>query len=168
MLNKLNNFGGRPPKFKSPAELWEKFVEYIEDVDANPWQALSRRKSQRNVHGNEAREMSQNERLIKRPYTIEGFCISAGISNWTKFKEIYTAKKGFLDSITRIEMIIRDNQITGAIIGEFNQNIVARLNGLAEVTKQEITGKDGTDLLMPLTIEIIDNRDKVDAKDTDN
>jgi phage terminase small subunit len=35
--------------------------------------------------------------------------------------------------------------------------------------KHELTGKGGKDLIIePITIEIIDNRDQVDAKDTDN
>ena len=29
---------GRPPRFKTPKELWDKFVEYCDWIDGNPWQ----------------------------------------------------------------------------------------------------------------------------------
>jgi phage terminase small subunit len=41
--------------------------------------------------------------------------------------------------------------------------------GFDAPVRTEVTGKDGRDLLMePVTIEIIDSREKVDGKDTDN
>jgi hypothetical protein len=56
-------------------------------------------------------------------------------------------------------------------ISEIRQQLAERrkLLGLYAPDKREITGKDGRDLINePVLIEIIDNRDKVDAKDTDN
>jgi hypothetical protein len=46
---------------------------------------------------------------------------------------------------------------------------LSEMKGWDAPTKQEITGKDGRPLNPePITIEIIDSRDKVDAKDTNN
>lgn len=56
-------------------------------------------------------------------------------------------------------------------MAEIRQQLAERrkLLGLYAPDKREITGKDGKDLMPePITIEIIDSRDKVDAKDTDN
>lgn len=56
-------------------------------------------------------------------------------------------------------------------IAEIRQQLAERrkLLGLYAPDKREITGKDGKDLMTdPIMIEIIDSRDKVDAKDTDN
>ena len=59
---------------------------------------------------------------------------------------------------------IRDGD-TAAII--FSCKTRLKNRGYSE--RQEITGKDGKDLMTdPIMIEIIDSRDKVDAKDTDN
>jgi len=56
-------------------------------------------------------------------------------------------------------------------IAEIRQQLTERrkLLGLYAPDKKELTGKDGKDLITdPILIEIIDNRDKVDAKNSDN
>jgi phage terminase small subunit len=46
---------------------------------------------------------------------------------------------------------------------------ITAMLGFNAPEKKELTGKDGKDLIIePITIEVIDNRDKVNAKDTDN
>ena len=56
-------------------------------------------------------------------------------------------------------------------IAEIRQQLAERrkLLGMYAPDRREITGKDGKDLTIdPVIIEIIDNRDKIDAEDTDN
>ncbi|MDR1913553.1 MAG: hypothetical protein LBQ68_03605 [Clostridiales bacterium] len=56
-------------------------------------------------------------------------------------------------------------------ISEIRAQLIERrkLLGLYAPEKRELTGKGGKDLhIEPITIEIIDSRDRVDAKDTDN
>lgn len=58
-----------------------------------------------------------------------------------------------------------------AYMGEIRKQLAERrkLLGLYAPERKELTGKDGKDLMSdPILIEIIDNRDKVDAEDTDN
>jgi hypothetical protein len=46
---------------------------------------------------------------------------------------------------------------------------ISNMLGFNAPEKRELTGKGGKDLMIePVMIEIIDSRDKVDAKDTDN
>jgi hypothetical protein len=81
-------------------------------------------------------------------------------------------KKSKLQTIER-EVQETDMRCLGDVsyISEIRAQLAERrkLLGLYAPEKREVTGKDGKDLAMePITIEIIDSRDKVDAKDTDN
>lgn len=55
-------------------------------------------------------------------------------------------KDGFPTIIHAIEESIKAQQVDGAVLNRFNSNLVARLNGIADTTKTEVTGKDGSDL----------------------
>lgn len=72
---------------------------------------------------------------------------------------------------TPIAVIVVANALSGDIESKNMGNIdrmLDRVFGKAIVT-QEITGKDGKDLMPePITIEVIDNRDKADAKNSDD
>ena len=90
--------------------------------------------------------ISNDSELKPHSWTLGGFCLYAGITNWTTFKETkkYQTRE-FLRVIYTIEQTIVEHQISGANVGLYNHNLVARLNGLSE--KQEVTGKDGKDLI---------------------
>ena len=71
----------------------------------------------------------------ERPLTLVGFCVFAGIVENT-FRA-YEKQDEFLSVTTRARATFAKSQIEGALIGAYNPNIVARLQGLAE--KQDIT-----------------------------
>ena len=72
---------------------------------------------------------------LKKPLTIQSFILYANITRQTyldilndKEYKIYEAE--LVDMFTRIHEYIQDNQIAGAILNEYNANIVSRINGL--------------------------------------
>lgn len=141
-----NPLGGRPLKFKSPDKLWKKFLAYCQWVDDNPWEEKNASNSIHGSKGESSNSMQQYVRVYQRAYTLYGFSVYAGIYNWTGFKKTYMEKDGFPTIIHAIEESIKAQQVDGAVLNRFNSNLVARLNGIADTTKTEVTGKDGSDL----------------------
>jgi hypothetical protein len=47
----------------------------------------------------------------------------------------------YVSIVTRIKEEIRNDQIEGALVGQYQQNIVARLNGLTEKTDVTTQGE---------------------------
>ena len=72
--------------------------------------------------------------------TIEGLCIYLDVTvqtfhNYGSNEKPY---KEYFEIVTRIREIIRDQKLTGAMIGCYNANIIARELGM--VDKKEVTG----------------------------
>lgn len=151
-LWKINRkLGGRPLMFKKPSDLWDAFIKYVEWVDAHPFtdRTITRK-------GNKASVESQilSDRVVPRPYTLSGFLVYVGSGyTWPSFKVTYDKKSMFHTVITRIELYVRNNQVEGAMAGHFNANIVARINGISEQVKTEVSGSDGKSMLATMTIE---------------
>lgn len=122
---------GRPQAYTDPNDLWEDFVEYVNQRDKNPW------KKQEPIKGgpNAGSVMEIDTQL---PYTITSFAVYAGISEATFYN--LAKNEVFLEITTRIKEICKHQQIDGATVGAFNHNIVARLNGLADHQVVENTG----------------------------
>lgn len=158
-IDKIPNPVGRPPRFKNPEALWEKFVEYCHYTDSNPWQLKSGSQAM-DANGEETKSnyLRQEVRPIQRAYTLYGFCAFAGIHyKWADFRKNYKEKQGFTQVLDQIENVILAQQVDGAMINQFNGSLVARLNGLADKTIQEIVGKDGEEFKFPkLTMDDID------------
>lgn len=154
METNTKHAGGRPPKFKTPEELEAKAEEYFRWCDANPVEKGSRKLvgAKQNSKGSEAKS-DEVKFTAKRPYTLDGLAIFCGISNWRAFRASHTDDE-FLTVIYAIEARVRDQQITGAMVGMFNGSIVARLNGLAEQveasinTEQQQNAEDALKTLM--------------------
>lgn len=73
-----------------------------------------------------------------KPLTIEGFETFAhtkGVSVCNYLENRNDAYSDFYDVVTRIKREIRGDQIEGAVVGQFNSSIVARINGLTEKTE---------------------------------
>lgn len=141
-----NPLGGRPLKFNNPLKLWKKFLSYCQWVDENPWEEKNASNSINGNKANDSNSMKQEVRVLQRAYTLYGFSVFAGIYNWTGFKQTYMDKPGFSTIIHAIEESVRAQQVDGAVLNRFNSNLVARLNGIADTRKTEVTGKDGSDL----------------------
>lgn len=118
---------GRPRAY-TPEALEATFEEYVEWAKKHP---LSINK------------VSAGEIIAiptERPLTLVGFCVFADIVENT-FRE-YERQEEFLSVTTRARTAFANSQIEGALIGAYNPNIVARLQGLAD--RQDVTtnGKD--------------------------
>lgn len=171
-INKVQSFvhrlprPGRPFRFKSASELWDRFIEYCDDVENNPWQLKTGSNS---IQGNgkaSANSMRQEVRVLPRAYTLHGFCTFCGIaSKWADFKKSNLNRKGgFKETIYMIENVIISQQLDGALIHQFDSSIVARLNGIADKQIQEITGKDGEEFKFPtLSSSDIDELKKING-----
>jgi len=170
--------GGRPRLFTSPLTLWRRFLAYCKWVDDNPWEekfGASSLTSSAKVNTN---SMRQQVRTTQRAYTLYGFCAYSGIYKWSSFKQKYYGKEsacsegdrekyeGFSTVIDAIENIVASQQIDGALSNMFNSNLVARLNGIADNVKSEVTGKDGSDLFkMPkLSAEDLRELSEINAR----
>jgi hypothetical protein len=125
------------PNSYTPEELCNKFNEYFEFMKTQTWHKTDAIKS-----GDMAGETIFIP--IKTPLSRKSFCIFANISedtlrNYASNKESYTQ---YFDLCTRALEIIDNNQIEGALVGIYNPNIVARLNGLTERVDNTTNGKD--------------------------
>lgn len=95
------------------------------------------------------------------PLTMEGFDIFVMNYEGTQSKGVeqyFTNREGrylaYVDICTRIKREIRNDQIEGGMVGQYNPSITQRLNGLTE--KTDVT--TGGDKLNKVEIEIIRSR----------
>jgi hypothetical protein len=122
---------GQPKIFKTPEELFSKFKEYLEWVKANPYKW-------HDFVGKDAEEVWKER---QRPITWSGFegwlasnDIAAHLGHYEQNTDEGYAE--FLPTIRAIKRICSQDVIDGALAGVFNQNIAARIEGLAD--KKEI------------------------------
>ena len=130
MKNEIKRTGtarkvGRPRAY-TPEALEAKFEEYVEWVKANP------------VYIN---KVSAGEIIAvptQRPLTLVGFCQFAKISKDT-FRRY---EDEFCDLLTHVRVAIEADQLEGALCGQYDSGIVARVLHLAD--RQDVTtnGKD--------------------------
>jgi hypothetical protein len=155
------------PKSYSPEELWTNACLYFEWVDANPWMMIEQSKQpqklptnyDKKLHGSIKNFLNQIVKLPHaRPYTIEGLCIYLNISAKTfrNYSDV-AGYETYFPICSHIKTVIDNQQFDGGMVGAFNANIVTRKLGLAD--KQELTGKDGKDLVTTMTF-ITDNSAK--------
>lgn len=125
---KLRSKNGRNKLFSTPELLWEAACEYFAYCDNHPWKVLKNKKK--------GKTKEEEECPTQCPYTLTGLCayLDVGEEYWRNFKK--EGHEGFSWVITRVENIIKSQQLQGAMVGAYNANIVSRINGLAD--KQEI------------------------------
>lgn len=135
---------GRPRNLESPEQLYNLFNKYKDHVKANP-----RIKS---VFG--GKEFEERAEPLERPLTMEGFEVFC----WDEvgqieqyFKNIDKRYSEYIPICSRIRKEIRDDQITGGMVGQYNPSITQRLNGLKEQVEQ-------TNIEQPL-FKLDDNND---------
>ena len=138
----------RPKKIKEPKQLEEIFKEYKTYTKTNP---------RFKYHLNQRTGDMVGEPL-EVPYTIEGFEIFCHDKyNFTAKHYLENTNKAYEDFCTisiRIRKEIRDDQIKGGMVGQYNPSITARLNALKEQIEQ-------TNIEQPLFPDVSkDNGDK--------
>lgn len=120
----------RPKKIKDPKQLEEIFKEYKSYIKTNP---------RFKYHLNQRTGDMVGEPL-EVPYTLEGFEIFCHDKyNFTAKHYLENTNKAYEDFCTistRIRKEIRDDQIKGGMVGQYNPSITARLNALKEQIEQ--------------------------------
>lgn len=123
--------------FKSPEDLKKAFNEYKDD--------LKKQESEWTKVQYVGKEGDRVEDELKLPLTMEGFelfcydnygCVEQYFKNQDNYYE------DFIPICSRIRKEIRNNQITGGMLGVFNTSITQRLNNLKEQIEQENINKE--------------------------
>ena len=128
------------PKQKAiqdPQTLWDYFVEYKQWCSDNP----------RVVYEFHGRDGEERIKPLKRPLTHEGYknfiWEEKGYDINAYYYNINDEYSEYLSICSRIKEQIRQDQIEGGMVGQYNPSITQRLNGLTEKTetKQDVTLK---------------------------
>jgi hypothetical protein len=121
---------------ETPEKMWELFQAYKDDVKSNP----------RFVYDYVGRDGQEVQKKLERPLTMEGFrnyarkkegCVHDYFANTNdKYSEYSNICRAIMEEV-------RQDQIEGGMVGQYNPSITQRLNGLTEKTetKQDVTLK---------------------------
>jgi hypothetical protein len=121
---------GKHKYIETPEKMWEFFEAYRKEVKDNP----------RHISDYVGKDGEHVHKPLERPLTFEGFynycydnvgCIDQYFENRD---ERYTE---YVAICSRIKREIRQDQIEGGMVGQYNASITQRLNGLAEKTQNE-------------------------------
>ena len=123
---KLRTKHGRNKLFQTPEILWEECVKYFEWCDNNPITVQDSRYTKETVFVSH-----------KRPYTWEGLELFLDIESLRDYKT-KESFKDFQQVISRVTKIIYNQKFSGAAIGIFNANIIARDLGLVDKQQNDV------------------------------
>lgn len=115
----------------TPEIMWELFTAYKKEVKDNP--------RKRMIFG--GKDFEPKNELLERPLTMEGFeNYVADLDIIADLKDYFAnSDNRYLDYAPiciRIRQTIKQDQIEGGMVGQYNASITQRLNNLVE--KQEI------------------------------
>lgn len=116
---------------ETPEKMWELFEAYRKEVKSNP----------RKITDFYGKDGEERIKPLERPLTLEGFenyvadldIISDLSQYFANTEQRYTE---YQTICLRIRKTIKQDQIEGGMVGQYNASITQRLNGL--VDKQEI------------------------------
>jgi maltose-binding protein MalE len=121
---------GKHKYIETPEKMWEYFEQYRAEVKNNP----------RKKHVFVGKDGNSDYEMLERPLTMEGFenyvfelGIIGDLAHY--FANTNDAYTDYLTICSRIKKAIRQDQIEGGMVGQYNPSITQRLNGL--VDKQE-------------------------------
>lgn len=133
---------GRAKLFKTPDEVYQAFKDYAAQVKSNP------RKRMQFV----GKDGNQVWESLEAPLTYEGFkiyCYNNHSDVHNYFENTEERYNDFKEVCTRIKEEIRNDQITGGMVGQYNPSITQRLNGLVDKSEvkadlhiEQITGME--------------------------
>jgi hypothetical protein len=118
---------GKNKYIETPDLLWELFTEYKTTTKANP----------RLKHVFVGKDGNSDYEELERPLTIEGFenyVFEKGVINdlGDYFKNKDGRYSDYAPICSRIKQRIRQDQIEGGMVGQYNASITQRLNNLTE------------------------------------
>jgi hypothetical protein len=122
----------KPKYIETPEALYQLFEGYVKET----------KERTRNV------PKATNKGVLYEPHTppltIDGFktyCNKKGSDVNRYWYNVGGECVEYVSIVTRIKEEIRNDQIEGALVGQYQQNIVARLNGLTEKTDVTTQGE---------------------------
>jgi hypothetical protein len=147
---------------ETPEKLWDWFCDYVQWCKENPRIKIEY----------VGKDGDRVETPLERPLTIEGFkilCYEKGCDIQRYWNNVDNAYDEYVTIITRIKDIIRENQISGGMVGLYNSNLTARLNNLKESTENTNINHNTNILNIDPLDDSADNRIKEDSstKETD-
>jgi len=120
---------------ETPEKLLDMFNEYKEHTKTNP--------RYRHLLCQRTAEMIKEP--LEVPLTMEGFEIFCFEKQLVTISNYFDNRNNSYDEYyticTHIRKIIRNDQIQGGLVGQYNPSITQRLNGLVEKTQVEQDGK---------------------------
>lgn len=125
---------GRTKHIETPEKFWEHFQSYKQEVLSNP-----RHKNELDKFGNIV------SIPLRVPLTIEGFenwCSDNGIIEDLSqyFANTENRYSNYQTICSRVRKAVRQDQIEGGMVGQYNPSITQRLNGLVDKKETEIKG----------------------------
>lgn len=137
---------GKPKAIGSPEELWEYFCDYAARTDENPHETTETKTgSGSSEKGGFTKE---EDKVVKLdiPYTWQGFedylfekDVIGDLDDYRKNTD--GRYEDYQLILKRISNCIYHNKFTGAAIGIFKENIIARDLGLKEKTESDVNIK---------------------------
>lgn len=115
-------------------------------------------------------DYEEAEISLGRPYSMDGLTIYLGVSESyfrTRKRELKEkiesgratdAEVEVAEAIERIQTICRNEQIEGALVGQYKEALTARLNGIADNINQNNTG----DSIVRVTVRDKETADNLD------
>lgn len=117
---------------ETPDKLWEMFQEYKDSVKSRP----------RTNHVFVGKNGDDARQELERPLTMEGFEVYC-FENYSDVHHYFDNTDGRYEDYrticSHIKKVIRQDQIEGGMVGQYNPSITQRLNGLKEQTETTIT-----------------------------
>lgn len=117
---------------ETPEKLWEMFQEYKDSVKSRP----------RTNHVFVGKNGDDARQELERPLTMEGFEVYC-FENYSDVHHYFDNTDGRYEDYrticSHIKKVIRQDQIEGGMVGQYNPSITQRLNGLKEQTETTIT-----------------------------
>jgi acetylglutamate kinase len=122
----------KPRYIQTPEKLYELFEQYTEDT----------KRRVRTIPKATNKGVLYEEHVP--PLTIDGFKTYAnkqGTDINRYWYNVDSTLNEYVSIVTRIKEEIRNDQVEGALVGQYQQNIVARLNNLTEKTDVTTNGE---------------------------
>lgn len=118
---------GRKKYIETPEKMWELFEAYKKEVKSNP----------RKKHVFVGKDGVSDYELLERPLTLEGFeCYCYDNEIISDLSQYFANTEGrytdYQTICSRIRKTIKDDQIQGGMVGQYNPSITQRLNGLTD------------------------------------
>ena len=118
---------GRKKYIETPEKMWELFEAYRKEVKSNP----------RKKHVFVGKDGVSDYELLERPLTLDGFeCYCYDNEIISDLSQYFANTEGrytdYQTICSRIRKTIKDDQIQGGMVGQYNPSITQRLNGLTD------------------------------------